>query len=242
MQLLWSHIIPQTLSLPGGPVLTQTESPALAPVANSAPQPDPHLFWSSTQQCVDPSFAFSPRLLAKGQGPKCTNCQTTTTALWQKPPVGTLAVAMPAASCYKLHQVPRALGASFLSFLPLPFLTLLPSPLVIFFPSSSTHPPLSPITPHPSPSLQLSSLYCLPPLPPSSLWPSAISTSALDQRVTHQPERLFQAQGPHSLRTPEDRKHQRCIKGTPLPRTSSLSLRSGWRGHPSRSPRGRMWS
>lgn len=166
------HIIPQTPIPAWRPCPHPNRIPSPRPCSKLCPQPDPHLFGPPPSSVLI-LICSLPQIAGKRAGTQCTNCQTTTTALWQKNASGD-PVCNACGLCYKLHQVPRALGASFLSFLPLPFLTLLPSPLVIFFllpPPTLLYPPLPP-TP---PSLQLSSLYCLPPAP-SSFGHQLIST------------------------------------------------------------------
>lgn len=146
--------LPEALSSP-------KQNPHPAPVANSALNLTLTL-WSSTQQCVDPHLLSPPDCWQKGRDPMYQlpdnhHCTVAEKRQWGPSCVQCLR------SCYKLHQVPRALGA-FPILPPTSFLTLLPSPLVIFFllpPPTLLYPP---ITPHPSlpPAL-------LPLLPPPAL-------------------------------------------------------------------------
>ena len=120
------HIIPQT-PIPARRTCPHPHRiPSPCPVANSA------LNLTLTSLVFHPavcrsSFALSPRLLAKEQGPSVPTARQPPLHCGGKMPAGTLC-ARPAASATSYTRYPRALGDSLLPFLPLPFLALLPSP------------------------------------------------------------------------------------------------------------------
>lgn len=147
------------------------------PCSKLCPQPDPHLFGPPPSSVLI-LICSLPQIAGKRAGTQCTNCQTTTTALWQKKRQWGPLCAMPAASATSYTRYPGPL-----ELLPiLPPTSSLPSSLLhsYLLPSSSTHPPI-PHYPPPLPPSSSPPLYCLPPA--LLLWPSAnLHSSALDQR------------------------------------------------------------